>query len=85
MSAHTYYLEKVTFGRFDMRQTRFKALRSAFDGNGHPHDLCAASFTATGIRDICDRHGFDCDLSLLETAYTDDEFGIQAAIDGASA
>lgn len=45
-----YYVVKVGEDRYDLRQTRFKAMFDA--GNEHPHDLMAVGFSAQGIRDL---------------------------------
>lgn len=61
--AHTYYLVKVGRDLYDMRQTRYKKQFDA--GKEHPHDLCAAHFTAAGIRELIRLYNFDVDLSNL--------------------
>lgn len=60
----TYYAVKVGNDRYDLRQSRYREQLQA--GKEHPHDLMACSFTADGLRDICEKYGFDADLSALE-------------------
>jgi hypothetical protein len=62
MPTPTYYAVKTGKDRFDLRQSRYRHLRSQ---GGHPHDLCAVGFTAKDLRELCEKYQFDADLSAL--------------------
>lgn len=60
---HVYYLVKTGDDCYEMRQVRYA---EAFQrGVEHAHDLCAVGFSGKQIRDLVERHRFDCDLSAL--------------------
>jgi len=58
-------------GRFDLRQERFRAQRAA--GKEHPHDVCAVCFKPDELRDVCEKFGFNADLSALNETETKGE------------
>jgi hypothetical protein len=60
---NTYYVVCAGPDRFDLRQTRYRALLEA--GREHPHDLMAAGFTAEGMREILAKWFSDTDSSAL--------------------
>ena len=56
-----YYAVKTGPDRYDLRQERFRNHRPE-----HPHDVMMAGFKAEDMRDVCQRYGFDADLSALD-------------------
>ena len=48
--APEYYVSKSSEGFYELKQTRFKHLRS------HPHDVCAVAWTIDDLKAMADKY-----------------------------
>ena len=58
-----YYAVKVGENSFDLRQSRYRKMFES--GKEHPHDLMMVGFSADAMRNLCESHSWDADLSAL--------------------
>lgn len=60
MTKPAYYVVQTGPDRYDMRQTRYKAVRDR--GGDHPHDLMAVGFTARQMDEMLAKHFLDASI-----------------------